>query len=151
MTHSLDGHSLNDIVAPLLQKLSPVRRKTLLRKIITQLRDSNQQRIKAQENPDGSPFAPRVIKENVKGLRHKRGPMFSKLRLNKHLKLQVNSSEATLGFSGRTSLIARQHQEGIADTSGARTIPTTKRQLLGITVNDEQEIIELIIKEIEMA
>lgn len=140
--------NFNDVVNPLLNKLSPIRRKIILRKVITQLRDNNQQRIKSQQNPDGSPFAPRKLQQQVKGLRHKRGPMFSKLRLNKHLRLQVSGTDAVLGFSGRTGAIAYQHQEGEPDNSEGVSIPTTKRQLLGITPEDEQVILEIIFKEL---
>lgn len=140
--------SLSDVIAPLLNKLSPVHRKIILRKIITQLRDSNQQRIKAQENPDGSAFAPRKVQPEVKGLRNKRGPMFTKLRLNKHLRLQLYTNEATVGFSGRAGIIAQQHQEGSPDTSNRFPMPTTQRQLLGITANDEQQILSIVFDEL---
>lgn len=141
--------SLNDVINPLLDKLSPVRRKIILRKIITRLRDNNQQRIKAQQNPDGSPYVPRKLHPEIKGLRKKRGPMFTKLRLNKNLRLLVATNEATVGFGGRTGIIARQHQEGITDTSGGHAIPTTQRQLLAITAEDEQTILEIIFDELE--
>lgn len=136
--------SINQVLAPLIDKLTPTRRKIILRKIMTHLRGSNQQRIKAQENPDTTPYAPRKLNTAVKGLRQKRGPMFSKLRLNKHMGLRVSANEAVLGFTGRTGLIARQHQEGITDNTGGKAIPTTKRQLLGITADDEQAILSIV-------
>lgn len=140
--------TLNDFITPLLNKLSPVQRQIILKKLIAQLRDNNQQRIKAQQNPDGSAYTPRKSNPEIKGLRHKRGAMFSKLRLSKHLRLQINANEAALGFSGRNGLIARQHQEGIPDTSNSRIIPTTKRQLLGITADDEDAILDLLLREL---
>lgn len=135
---------ISDVIAPLLDKLSPARRKIILRKIVTHLRGTNQQRIKAQQNTDGTPFAPRKLTTEFKGLRNKRGPMFSKLRLNKHLRSQVSTNEALLGFGGRTGVIARQHQEGLTDNSSGNAIPTQKRQLLGITPGDEQAILEIV-------
>lgn len=42
----------------LLAKLSPASRTQLAREIARSLRQSQSQRITAQKNPDGSPFAP---------------------------------------------------------------------------------------------
>lgn len=137
-------NSISDVLGPMLNKLNPGRRKLLLREVAAYLRNSNQQRIKTQQEPDGTPFAPRKLATQYKNLKSKRGPMFSKLRLNKHLQLRVSDSEASIGFSGRTAFIARQHHEGLADTSNYQRIPTTKRQLLGITAEDEKNILEII-------
>lgn len=142
------NNSLTDVLAPMLNKLSPVRRKVILRKIVMRLRDRNQQRIKAQQNPDGSPYAARKAPVEVKGLRNKRGPMFTKLRLAKHLQTNVNINEATVGFSGRTGTIALQHQEGTPDASGRFAIQTKKRQLLGITDEDEKMILDIVFDEL---
>lgn len=45
----------------LLAKLSPGQRTQLAREIARSLRQSQSQRIAAQKNPDGSPFAPRKL------------------------------------------------------------------------------------------
>lgn len=136
--------SLNDWLAPLVEKLSIGQRKRLLQKLKRQLLSTNQQRIKAQTNPDGSPFSPRHSAVPAKGLRNKRGPMFSKLRTTKHLRSSSNAQQVTVGFKGRNSFIARQHHEGITDSSGKYPIKTIKRQLLGITPDDEQNILDIV-------
>lgn len=136
--------SLNEWLAPLVEKLGISQRKRLLHALKRYLLNTNQQRIKAQTNPDGSPFSPRRAAAQAKGLRNKRGPMFSKLRTTRHLRSSTNAQQTTVGFKGRNSYIARQHQEGITDTSGKYPIQTLKRQLLGITENDEQNILDIV-------
>lgn len=50
----------------LLAKLSPASRTQLAREIAHSLRQSQSQRITAQKNPDGSPFAPVSLSYAVK-------------------------------------------------------------------------------------
>lgn len=136
--------SLNDWLTPLTKELSLGQRKRLLQSIKKYLVSINQQRIKSQTNPDGSTFIPRVAAIESKGLRNKRGPMFSKLRTAQHLRATATADQAVIGFKGRSSYIANQHQEGLTDTSGKYPINTPKRQLLGITADDEQHIMDMV-------
>ena len=50
---------LEDWAAPLLAKISPAEQRKLVRSIATDLRRRQVARIKAQRNPDGTPYAPR--------------------------------------------------------------------------------------------
>ncbi len=54
-----DLQRLENWVAPLLQQLQPAQRSRLARTVGTVLRRAQQQRIGAQKNPDGSPYAAR--------------------------------------------------------------------------------------------
>lgn len=56
MNGSLEA--LEDWVGPLLKKLEPAERGKLARSLAQQLRRNQQQRVKAQANPDGSKYAP---------------------------------------------------------------------------------------------
>lgn len=59
MTHD-DLDLLDSWVEPLIARLSPRERKRLSREIAIALRKSQQQRIRKQKNPDGTPYEPRV-------------------------------------------------------------------------------------------
>jgi len=54
-----DLHELEAFVGGMLKSLAPAARRGLLRKVAKTMRRSNQQRIAAQRNPDGSAFAKR--------------------------------------------------------------------------------------------
>lgn len=134
-----DLRALEDWAGALLNKLEPSARRKLNQAIARDLRRSQQQRIAAQRNPDGTPFAPRKPRQP---LRAKQGrikrQMFSKLRQAKHLKLQSTASSITLAFLGRTARLARVHQYGLRDRPGrgAPDVQYAQRQLLGLTDAD---------------
>ncbi|MEC3890256.1 phage virion morphogenesis protein, partial [Xanthomonas campestris] len=102
--------SLENWAAPLLARLQPAERRTLARKIGTELRRSQSQRIGKQQAPDGSPYAPRKQQLRQKAGRIKRAKMFAKLRQAKYFKVSASPNAVSLGFVGRVSRIARVHQ-----------------------------------------
>lgn len=133
-----DLTALEDWAGALLAKLEPGERRKLNQGIARDLRKSQQQRITAQRNPDGTPYAPR----KAKNLRGKKGrvkrKMFTKLRTVKHLKLQSNASSIGIAFMSRTARLARVHQYGLRDRP-ARNSPEvrySKRELLGFSASD---------------
>jgi len=99
-------------LAGLLAALSPAGRRRLTMEIAKKLRQQQQQRVKAQKNPDGSPYA----KRKPQPLRAKKGrikrEMFAKLRTNRYLKASGNDSAAVVEFTGKVQRIARVHQFG---------------------------------------
>jgi phage virion morphogenesis protein len=141
VTDNLDA--LESWAAPLLAKLSPGERRKLATEIGRDLRRSQQQRVAAQRNPDGTPFAPRKPRQQ---LRAKRGgiksKMFTKLRQARYLKLQTTAASIAVGFLGRAGRIARVHQEGLRDraTKDAPDVRYAKRELLGFTSDDRAMI-----------
>jgi len=144
-----DLQRLETWVAPLLQRLKPAERSRLARKVGTAVRRSQQKRVARQQNPDGSRFAARrnAAPRRAKAGRIKRGVMFGKIRQAKHLRVRATASEASVGFAGRVSRIARIHQEGRTDTvskDGPR-VTYARRVLLGFTDSDEQLMRELIL------
>nr|WP_027599388.1 phage virion morphogenesis protein [Pseudomonas sp. MOIL14HWK12:I2] len=144
-----DLEALETWLSPLLQKLDGRGRAQLARKAAQQLRRSQQQRIRAQVNPDGSPYAPRKPRY-LRGKKVRiKGRMFEKLRMAQYLKAKGTPQEAVIGFAGRVSRIARIHQYGLADRAerGAPQVRYAARKLLGLTDSDllflRLEIMEL--------
>ncbi|UEB94185.1 phage virion morphogenesis protein [Pseudomonas sp. HN2] len=138
MTNRLEA--LEDWAAGLLGQLEPASRNKLARSVGQALRRSQQQRIIAQQNPDGSEYAPR----KQRNLRGKQGrvkrkvKMFQKLRTATFLKVKADGSTIRVGFTGRIARIARVHQFGLKDRA-ERDAPDTRyeqRELLGFTDTD---------------
>ena len=133
-----DLEALETWLSPLLQKLDGRGRAQLARKAAQQLRRSQQQRIRAQVNPDGSPFEARKPRD----LRGKKGRikrrMFEKLKMARYLKAKGTPQQAVIGFAGRVSRIARVHQYGLTDRAerGAPEVRYARRELLGLTATD---------------
>jgi len=133
-----DLRALEDWAAALLAKLEPSARRQLNQQIGRELRRSQQQRIAAQRNPDGSAYAPR----KPRNLRGKAGRikrrMFTKLRQAKHLKLRSTQDAIAVSFMGRVARIARVHQYGLRDRpeKGQPDVQYDRRELLGFTDAD---------------
>lgn len=143
-----DLTQLEDWAGALLAKLQPAARRQLARTVAIDLRRSQQQRIAAQQNPDGSAYAPRKPKQlrGKKG-RIKRARMFIKLRQAKHLKATGDAQQATVQFLGRASRIARIHQYGeTAEVApGGPRVRYPRRELLGFTASDRERIRDRLI------
>lgn len=135
--------ALEDWAGALLAKLDPKQRRQLNQGIARKLRRSQQQRIAAQKNPDGTPFAPRKARQP---LRSKQGrvkqKMFTKLRQARYLKLQSDASNIALGFLARTARLARVHQYGLRDRPGRNSpdVQYSRRELLGFADTDLEMI-----------
>lgn len=148
MSDMLDD--LGDWLTPLISRIEPAQRGKLARSVAQQLRRSQQQRILAQRNPDGTPFAPRKPRE-LRELRGKVGrikrkaKMFTKLRTVRYVKASGSASAATVGFAGRIARIARiarVHQYGLRDRAerGAPDVQYAQRRLLGLS-QAEQDLV----------
>lgn len=150
-TVSGDLTQLEQWAGQLLTRLSTQERRKLTTTIAQDLRRANQARIKAQQNPDGSPYAERK-KKNFKGkqgrIKAKKAAMFAKLRLASHLKAKGNSDGIEVGFIGRTARIARVHQYGLRDKidPAGKVIKYDQRQLLGISESDRAKIMDAVLK-----
>ncbi|WP_085631282.1 phage virion morphogenesis protein [Pseudomonas sp. R16(2017)] len=138
MTDRLEA--LEDWAAGLLGQLEPTSRNRLSRSIGQALRRSQQQRIIAQRNPDGSAYAPR----KQRNLRGKQGrvkrkvKMFQKLRTASFMKLHADGNAISISFIGRVARIAKVHQYGLIDKAeaGASDIQYERREILGFTAAD---------------
>lgn len=150
---SEDLQRLETWAAPLLRQLQPAQRNKLSRAVGTALRRSQQKRITSQRNPDGTGYAPRrpAAHARVKASRIKRKAMFVRIKQAKHLRARGTAQEATVGFLGRVSRIARIHQEGRRDrvSPGGPIVPYTKRELLGFTDLEISQVRDLIMEHVQ--
>ncbi|MXR82153.1 phage virion morphogenesis protein [Enterobacter hormaechei] len=135
-------------LAGLLAALSSAGRRKLAGEIAKQLRTAQQQRIKQQKAPDGSPYQARKRQP----LRAKKGrikrAMFQKLRTNRYMKASGRENGAVVEFTGKVQRIARVHQYGLKDrpNAHAQDVQYAERQLLGFSQADKQLVETLTIK-----
>lgn len=142
-----DLKPFDDKLAGLLAALSPAARRKLAGEIAKELRKSQQQRIKQQKAPDGSPYQARKRQPlSGKTGRIKRA-MFQKLRTSRYMKASGRENSAVVEFTGKVQRIARVHQYGLKDRPNvhAQDLQYPKRQLLGVSRDNKQYIEALII------
>lgn len=142
-----DFKPFEDKLAGLIAALSPAGRRRMTVDIAKKLRQRQQQRIKSQKAPDGSPFAPRKRPPvRAKQGRIKR-EMFAKLRTNRYMKASGGDSAAVVEFTGKVQRIARVHQLGLKDKPSPKSVEVEypQRQLLGFTEDDRQLVESVII------
>ncbi|CAI1571238.1 Mu-like prophage protein gpG [Serratia liquefaciens] len=136
----------DDQLAGLIAGLSASRRRQLAAEIAKRLRTSQQQRIKRQQAPDGTPYAARKRQP----IRSKKGrvkrEMFAKLRTHRYMKAKGTADEALVEFAGRVQRMARVHQEGLRDRPNrhCRDVQYEARPLLGVSEFDRQIVEDVI-------
>lgn len=137
---------LEDWVAPLIEKLTPKERRILAREVARDLRVANRERIKAQVNPDGTPFEPRTELRGQSGAIRRRA-MFTKLRTAKYLRIKTSANDASVHFLGRVSRIVRVHHYGLRDRveKGGPQHRYASRKLLGFDNADRERIRDSLI------
>ncbi|EOM3804784.1 phage virion morphogenesis protein [Escherichia coli O182:H23] len=138
----------DDKLAGLIAAISPAGRRKLAAEIAKQLRRSQQQRIKQQKAPDGTPYQARKRQP----LRAKKGrikrTMFQKLRTNRYMKARGRDDAAVVEFTGKVQHIAQIHQLGLKDRPNphAQDVQYPERQLLGVDFGDNLLIEKLVIE-----
>lgn len=138
----------DDQLAGLIGALAPASRRKLAAEIAKELRRSQQQRIKQQKAPDGTPYQARKRQP----LRAKRGrikrTMFQKLRTSRYMKASGRNDAAVVEFTGKVQRIAQIHQLGLKDRPNphAQDVQYPERQLLGFSQEDKKLVETLIIK-----
>ncbi|HHA1439905.1 phage virion morphogenesis protein [Enterobacter hormaechei] len=140
-------------LAGLLAALSPAGRRKLAGEIAKQLRTAQQQRIKQQKAPDGSPYQARKRQPlRAKTGRIKR-TMFQKLRTSRYMKASGRENSAVVEFTGKVQRIARIHQYGLKDrpNAHAQDVQYAERQLLGFSREDSMLIESLIVSTLTLA
>jgi len=136
-----------DKLAGLIASLSPAARRRMSAEIAKELRTSQQQRIKRQQAPDGTPYAARK-RQPVKGKKGRvKRAMFTKLRTNRYMKTKGTNDAAVVEFVGRVQRMARVHQEGLRDKPNRYSagVQYEERPLLGVSKQNEQLVSEVII------
>ncbi|WP_416411584.1 phage virion morphogenesis protein [Pantoea sp. App145] len=129
---------VEDRLNALINNLSAPARKEMARNIARKLRASQQDNIKRQQAPDGTPFKPRKTQpvRNKKGLLKRE--MFAKLRTAKYMKVHADSDSALIEFTGRVQRMARVHHYGLRDRPSrkGKEVQYEVRPLLGVSKND---------------
>jgi phage virion morphogenesis protein len=141
-----DLQLVNDRLNALIGNLSPSSRKEMARNIAKKLRASQQQNIKRQQAPEGTPYKPRK-EQPIRGKKGRvKREMFAKLRTAKYLKARATTNEATVEFVGRVQRMVRVHQYGLRDrpSRASKDVRYEARPLLGINAYDSEKIIEII-------
>jgi phage virion morphogenesis protein len=137
-------------LSALIANLSPASRKKMAAEIAKKLRASQQQNIRAQHAPDGTPFAAR----KKQSIRAKKGrvkrEMFAKLRTNKYMKAKATGNDASVEFTGKVQRMARVHHYGLRDRPSKRSnekdVQYDSRPLLGFSKDDMSEIESIIME-----
>lgn len=142
---------VNDRLEALISSLSAPARKEMARSIGRKLRASQQQNIKRQQAPGGTPFKPRKTQpvRNKKG-RIKR-EMFAKLRTAKYMKMQASPNEAVIEFAGNVQRMARVHHYGLRDRPSRKSkeVRYEERPLLGFSNSDFSMIENIVIENLK--
>ena len=138
----------------ILDGLSDSEMNKLKRQIATKLRQSQSRRIAAQQNADGSSYAPRKVQQSLPGRRPKRvrRKMMSKLKNISQMRIEHSGAGFSIAYNGRMAGIASVHQFGLTSTVSAKrgtqaVYPV--RELLGISDDDKQMIDEMVLEFIE--
>ncbi|ENQ9726625.1 phage virion morphogenesis protein [Yersinia enterocolitica] len=136
-----------DKLAGLIAALSPASRRSMTVEIAKKLRQRQQQRIKSQISPDGTPYAPRK-RQPIKAKKGRiKWEMFTKLRTNHFMKAKGDDNAAVVEFTSKVQRIARVHQYGLKDKPGRNStaVDYPERQLLGFSQSDINDIEALLI------
>ena len=137
----------------LLKNISKPRRRLLYQQIGRELARNQRRRIKAQQNPDGSPFEPRKKRKQFskKKGRIKNQLMFKKIVSPSHLKIRYEQEGISLGFYGGDAAIANVHQYGLYSSPSKYNdfkVKYAQRELLGFSEEDIEMIERFVIKAI---
>lgn len=144
--------ALEEWVGPLLAQLDVKQRRALARNVARDLRRRQRERIRAQTNPDGSPYAPRKAQR----LRAQQGSirrraMFTKLSTAKWLKATNHGDTAVVGFFGNVARLATTHQRGLKDrvSRDGPQVEYAQRELLGFTALDSEMIMDSVLTHLD--
>lgn len=137
LTHWADG---------LLASMEPAARRQLAGEMARTLRASQAQRIRANNQPDGSPMVPRKPQPKLKqGRGSLRRKMFFKISNPAWLKARASEQQAVVEFVGTANRLATIHQYGLKDRIKGREIRYPARELLGITNQEVERLEELLL------
>lgn len=141
-----DFKPFDDKLAGLIASLSPAGRRRLAVDMAKKLRQSQQRRIKSQQNPDGTPYEQRKKQPaRAKTGRVKR-EMFAKLRTSRFMKAKGSDDGAVVEFAGKVQRIAQVHQYGLKDRPARNGVAVEYpvRELLGFTEDDRRLVESLL-------
>lgn len=137
----------DDALAGLIASLTPKARKALAVTVAKRLRASQQQRIKRQQAPDGTPYAARKSQPLRKPKGRIKREMFAKLRTARYMKANSSPDGAVVEFAGRVERMAAVHHFGLRDRPNmhSKDVQYDERPLLGFERKNIMIIERLII------
>ncbi len=140
----------DDALAGLIANLSPKARKALAVTVAKRLRASQQQRIKRQQAPDGTPYAARKSQPVRKPKGRIKREMFVKLRAARYMKANSSPNDAVVEFAGRVKRMAAVHHFGLRDRPNAHSkdVQYDERPLLGFGQQDIAIVEDLLFLEL---
>jgi phage virion morphogenesis protein len=139
---------VNDRLEALISSLSAPARKEMARSIAKKMRASQQQNIKKQQAPDGTPFKPRK-EQPIRGKKGRvKREMFAKLRTAKYMKARATSDEALVEFVGKVQRLVRVHHYGLRDqpSRNGKDVRYEARPLLGIDDKFFGDIMRIVVE-----
>lgn len=152
MADSLD--QLAAWAAPLLAQLTPAARRAAMREVAQVLRQRQAERIKAQQNPDGTPYEARRPRHQLKAKAGAiRRDMFARMRRPANLRMSSSSEEAVVFINPRAAATARVHQYGLRDRvdwrqANSPVVRYARRELVGLSGADVGLIADLLTRHI---
>ena len=141
-----DFKPFEDKLAGLIASLSPAGRRRLAVEMAKKLRQSQQRRIKSQQNPDGTAFAQRKRQPARAKSGRVRREMFAKLRTGRFMKARGSDDGAVVEFTDKVQRIAQVHQYGLKDRPARNGVAVEYpvRELLGFTEDDRRLVESLL-------
>ena len=131
-----DTLNLDDLLAGLLWKLKPSKRKALIKQALRLVLKNNKQRIRQQQNVDGSSYTPRKPRKN----KTKKKMLIGFIP---HLKiLEATANQGKAGIIKKSLGLATIHHHGLTDKQG-QEMP--ERQLMGLSDQDKEIVMDLFI------
>lgn len=131
----------------MVEQLTPSAKKALGFRIATDLRAANAGRMRANEQPDGTPMEPRKARRRKRGKLRPR-KMFLRAAGARYLRKQSSAGEAQVGFAGAMARIMRVHQLGLRDTvtrdPASPEAQYAAREVIGINAADRGRVLETI-------
>ncbi len=149
MADSLD--QLAAWAGPLLAKLAPAARRTAMREVATVLRQRQAARIKAQQNPDGTPYEARRPRAQLQAKAGAiRRDMFARMRRPATLRKSSTDDAAVVFIAGGAASTARVHQYGLRDKVDWRmakspAVRYARRELLGFSREDLESLTDSLL------
>ena len=130
----------------LLASMEPAARRQLAADMARKLRDSQASRIRTNIQPDGSPMTQRKPQPKLKkGRGRLRKKMFFKISSKTWLKASATPSQAVVEFVGTARRLATIHHYGLKDRIKGREISYPAREMLGLTMDEVEQLDELIL------
>lgn len=142
---------LTEHLQNVIDGLSDAQMLRLKKTLAQKLRNNQKKRITAQQNVDGSSYAPKKPQRKRKGQRVRK-KMMNTIKNAKHMKIEQHKAGFAVGYVGRMAQVAEVHQYGLTarvDAKRGTSAAYPVRELLGISDDDRQMIDEMVLEYVD--